>query len=104
MGQHQYPSFGRLVRFEQKDGDCLPEQPGETLVIDGFAGWDPEYQIKVRIICESAYHALFMHNMLIRPTAEELEDFQEPDAVIYNAGNPLPVSTSTVSLPARALP
>ena len=55
-------------------------------VIDGFAGWDPEYQIKVRIICERAYHALFMHNMLIRPTSEELEDFQEPDAVIYNAG------------------
>ena len=55
-------------------------------VIDGFAGWDPEYQIKVRIICERAYHALFMHNMLIRPTSEQLEDFQEPDAVIYNAG------------------
>lgn len=55
-------------------------------VIDGFAGWDPEYQIKVRIICERAYHALFMHNMLIRPTSEELENFQEPDAVIYNAG------------------
>ncbi len=55
-------------------------------VIDGFAGWDPEYQIKVRIICERAYHALFMHNMLIRPTPEELEDFREPDAVIYNAG------------------
>ena len=27
-----------------------------------------------------------MHNMLIRPTAEELEDFGEPDFVIFNAG------------------
>ena len=27
-----------------------------------------------------------MHNMLIRPTAEELADFGEPDFVIYNAG------------------
>ncbi len=55
-------------------------------VIDGFAGWDPKYQLKVRIITERAYHALFMHNMLIRPTKEELQNFGEPDFVVYNAG------------------
>ncbi|QDS97607.1 phosphoenolpyruvate carboxykinase (ATP) [Adhaeretor mobilis] len=55
-------------------------------VFDGYAGWDPECRIKVRVICTRAYHALFMHNMLIRPTAEELADFGEPDYVIYNAG------------------
>lgn len=55
-------------------------------VVDAFAGWDPRYRLKVRIICSRAYHALFMHNMLIRPTAEELEDFGQPDFVIYNAG------------------
>jgi phosphoenolpyruvate carboxykinase (ATP) len=55
-------------------------------VFDGFAGWDPVYQIKVRVICTRPYHALFMHNMLIRPTAEQLEDFGEPDYVIFNAG------------------
>ena len=54
--------------------------------IDGFAGWDPKYRIKVRIICARAYHALFMHNMLIRPTAEELAEFGEPDYVVYNGG------------------
>lgn len=54
--------------------------------IDGFAGWDPKYRVKVRIICARAYHALFMHNMLIRPTTEELASFGEPDYVIYNAG------------------
>lgn len=27
-----------------------------------------------------------MNNMLIRPTAEELRDFGEPDFTIYNAG------------------
>ena len=54
--------------------------------IDGFAGWDPRYRLKVRVICARPYHALFMHNMLIRPTAEELDDFGEPDYVIYNAG------------------
>lgn len=55
-------------------------------VLDGFAGWDPRYRLKVRVLCASAYHALFMHNMLIRPTDEELENFGEPDYVIYNAG------------------
>lgn len=54
--------------------------------VDGFAGWDPAYRIKVRVICARPYHALFMHNMLIRPTGEELEAFGEPDAVIFNAG------------------
>jgi phosphoenolpyruvate carboxykinase (ATP) len=59
----------------------------ETLfVVDGYAGWDPKYQIKTRIICCRPYHALFMHNMLIRPTPEQLADFGEPDYVIYNAG------------------
>lgn len=55
-------------------------------VIDGFAGWHPDYRIKVRIICERPYHALFMNNMLIRPTRKELLTFGEPDYVIYNAG------------------
>ena len=55
-------------------------------VLDGFAGWDPDYRIKVRIICSRAYHALFMHNMLIRPTPEELAEFGEPDYVIFNSG------------------
>ncbi|KAJ9475187.1 Phosphoenolpyruvate carboxykinase (ATP) [Pseudozyma hubeiensis] len=58
----------------------------DIYVFDGFAGWDPKYRIKVRIICSRAYHALFMHNMLIRPTPEELEHFGEPDFIIYNAG------------------
>jgi phosphoenolpyruvate carboxykinase (ATP) len=52
---------------------------------DGFAGWDPKYRIKVRVICSRPYHALFMHTMLIRPTIEELSAFA-PDFVIYNAG------------------
>lgn len=55
-------------------------------VVDGYAGWDPKYRIKIRVICHRAYHALFMHNMLIRPTKDELAAFGEPDFVIYNAG------------------
>ncbi len=55
-------------------------------IVDAFAGWDPKYRLKIRVIATRAYHALFMHNMLIRPTESELASFGEPDYVIYNAG------------------
>jgi phosphoenolpyruvate carboxykinase (ATP) len=62
-------------------------------VCDGYAGWDPSCRIKVRVLCARAYHALYMQNMLMRPTLDELERFGAPDYVIYNAGqfpaNPL---------------
>jgi len=55
-------------------------------VFDGYAGWDPGARVKVRVVCGRAYHALFMHNMLIRPTEDELAHFGEPDFTIFNAG------------------
>lgn len=55
-------------------------------IVDAFAGWDPRYRIKVRVVCARAYHALFMTNMLIRPTDEELAHFGEPDFTVWNAG------------------
>ena len=54
--------------------------------VDAFAGWDEAHRLKIRVICARAYHALFMHNMLIRPTAAELANFGEPDYLIINAG------------------
>ncbi|KNE57329.1 phosphoenolpyruvate carboxykinase (ATP) [Allomyces macrogynus ATCC 38327] len=55
-------------------------------VLDAFAGWDTKNRIKVRVVCARAYHALFMRNMLIRPTEEELANFGSPDFTIFNAG------------------
>ena len=55
-------------------------------VFDGFAGWDTSCRLKIRIVCSRAYHALFMYNMLIRPTEKELANFGEPDFVVFNAG------------------
>ena len=57
-------------------------------VVDGYAGWDPEYRLKVRVFCSRVYHALFMRNMLIRPTQHELDtDFSgDIDYHIFNAG------------------
>ena len=65
--------------------DYLNTRP-HLYCIDAFAGWDPAYRIKVRVVCARAYHALFMWNMLIRPTPEELADFGDPDYLIINAG------------------
>ena len=58
---------------------------GRLYVVDAYAGWDPRYRIKVRVVTCRAYHALFMQNMLIMPPAHELQDFK-PDFIIYNAG------------------
>ena len=70
-------------------------------VIDGFAGWDHKHRIKIRVICCRAYHALFMDNMLIRPSAKELKNFGTPDFVIYNAGqfpaNPMQESVKSTT-------
>lgn len=55
-------------------------------VVDAFAGHDERYRTKVRIYTTRPYHALFMRDMLIRPTPQELENFGEPEYTIYNAG------------------
>jgi phosphoenolpyruvate carboxykinase (ATP) len=44
----------------------------KVYVVDGYAGWDPAERIKIRVICTRSYHALFMTNMLIKPTPAEL--------------------------------
>lgn len=68
--------------------------------VDAFAGWDPAERLKVRVICARPYHALFMHNMLIRPTDQELVEFGEPDFVIYNAGG-FPANRYTTGMTSR---
>jgi len=37
-------------------------------VIDGYGGWEENFQLNVRVICCRPYHALFMKNMLVRDT------------------------------------
>ncbi len=55
-------------------------------VVDGFAGWHPQHRLKIRVICSRAYHALFMHTMLIRASEEELRSYGTPDFTVLNAG------------------
>jgi phosphoenolpyruvate carboxykinase (ATP) len=69
-------------------------------VVDGYGGWDENERIKVRIICTRPYHALFMWNMLIRPTTEQLAQFGEPDYVVFNAGQ-FPANSQTDGLSSK---
>jgi phosphoenolpyruvate carboxykinase (ATP) len=41
-------------------------------------GADPRYRIGVRVITELAWHSLFAHALLLRPSAENLADFDAP--------------------------
>ena len=68
-------SADSFVKNRARAIDYLNEQE-HLYVVDGFAGWDPRYRLSIRIICSRPYHALFMHNMLIRPTAEELAELR----------------------------
>jgi len=54
----------------------------ELYVTDVFAGADPHHRLKVRIVTEYAWHALFSYQLLIRPEAEQLKDFAPEFTVI----------------------
>ena len=54
-------------------------------VVDAFCGANENTRLKLRFIMEVAWQAHFVTNMFIRPTAEELANFGEPDFVIMNA-------------------
>jgi phosphoenolpyruvate carboxykinase (ATP) len=53
-------------------------------VMDAFSGANPDTRLKVRFILEVAWQAHFVKNMFIRPSDEELRNF-EPDFVVLNA-------------------
>ncbi len=50
-------------------------QHRDIYVFDGFAGADPDYRLNVRVINDLASENMFIHQLLIRPTAEELKNF-----------------------------
>ena len=50
---------------KQRAVDYMNLRP-RVFIIDQYAGWDPRYQIKTRVISTRPYHALFMKQMLIR--------------------------------------
>lgn len=51
---------------------------------DAYACADDRYKLKLRVINETAYHNLFCYNLFLRPTQEELSNY-EPEWLILNA-------------------
>ncbi|SHI23161.1 phosphoenolpyruvate carboxykinase (ATP) [Sporobacter termitidis DSM 10068] len=60
-------------------------QNREVFIFDGRAGADPAYTKKFRVVNELASQNLFIHQLLIRPTKEELDHYGEPDFTILSA-------------------
>jgi len=52
-------------------------------IVDAYCGADKDTRLKVRFLTEVAWQAHFVKNMFIRPSDEELQDF-EPDFVVMN--------------------
>ncbi|HEX5079229.1 MAG TPA: phosphoenolpyruvate carboxykinase [Geminicoccaceae bacterium] len=53
----------------------------DLFVQDLFAGADPAYRLRVRVITETAWHSLFARNMFLVPAAGDLQGF-EPDFTV----------------------
>ena len=53
-------------------------------VVDAFCGANKDTRMAVRFMMEVAWQAHFVRNMFIKPTEEELKNF-EPDFVVYTA-------------------
>ncbi|NMA68529.1 MAG: phosphoenolpyruvate carboxykinase (ATP) [Desulfitobacterium sp.] len=54
----------------------------EHFVFDGFVGADKKYRLPIRVINEFAWQNLFVHQLFVRPTEDELTD-HEPEFTVY---------------------
>ena len=61
-------------------------QNKEVFVFDGFAGADPKHQKAFRVVNELASQNLFIHQLLRRPSKEQLEDFREDFVIVAAPG------------------
>src|SRR5271169_2266041 len=59
-------------------------QGKELFVQDLFSGADPKYRLPIQVINEYAWHNLFVRQLFIRPTAEELKT-HKPEFTIASA-------------------
>jgi phosphoenolpyruvate carboxykinase (ATP) len=78
------------IPFEESKFELLQAKMMDFLkhkklyIRDAYAGADPKYSMNLRVINTLAWHNLFCFNMFLRPTANELADFN-PDFTIICA-------------------
>ena len=90
-GVHDDIAWGKVnVPTTQEVFDALYEkmvaylQNREIFIFDGYAGADPKYTKAFRIVNELASQNLFIHQLLLRPTEEQLKSYV-PDFTIIAA-------------------
>ena len=88
-GVHDNINWGSVNRpiernvFDQIKADMIQYLEGkDVFLFDGFAGADEKYSRNFRVINEKAWQNLFIHNLLIRPSQEQLQDFEDADYTI----------------------
>jgi phosphoenolpyruvate carboxykinase (ATP) len=75
------------AHFDVLLADMLAFAQGRELFAkDLFGGADVSHRLPVRVITEYAWHSLFVHQLLIRPTAEQLKGFV-PEFTIIDLPN-----------------
>jgi phosphoenolpyruvate carboxykinase (ATP) len=58
-------------------------QTQEVFIRDVYAGADPKYRLPIRFVTPNAWHALFVYNMFLRPSDEELSRFTPGFQVLH---------------------
>ena len=71
----------RFEELHRRMGSYL--QGKDVFVHDVWCGADPQYRMAVRVVTQYAWHNLFVRNLFIQPTVEELANFV-PEFVIID--------------------
>ncbi len=58
----------------------------EVYVRDAYACADPDYKMNIRVVNELPWHNLFVNNLFLRPTTEELKNFKHEWLIIAAPG------------------
>jgi phosphoenolpyruvate carboxykinase (ATP) len=71
-------------QFERLKADVEQHLASQELFVrDVHAGADPNYRLPIRFITPNAWHALFVYNMFLRPSDEELSSFEPGFEVLH---------------------
>ncbi len=57
-------------------------QGREVFVQDLYGGAHPAHRLPVRVVTETAWHSLFIRNLLVRPKAEDLVEFKPEFTIV----------------------
>src|SRR6478736_2209212 len=71
------------AHFDALYADMMKHAEGRELFAkDLFGGADLSHRLPVRVVTEYAWHSLFVHQLLIRPTADQLKGFHPEFTIV----------------------